>query len=123
MYIDKDSLIIEGVNMGTYVTEVKFGYHKLWDSDSGRNMAKETTGSFDIFPKITTSFKKLNQEEMEIISPILNKDTQNVTYYDPDLKEKTTMKTYVGDWEFVQKCLELAEPFSAAFISRKRRVQ
>lgn len=39
MYIDKNSLIIDGINMGQYITQVEFGYNKLWASDSGRNLA------------------------------------------------------------------------------------
>ena len=39
MYINKDSLIIDGINMGKYITEVEYGYNKLWASDSGRNLA------------------------------------------------------------------------------------
>ena len=30
MFIDKNSLIINNVNMGTYVTQVETGYNKLW---------------------------------------------------------------------------------------------
>ena len=41
MYIDKDSLIINGVNMGAYLTQADFEYNKLWASDSGRNLAGE----------------------------------------------------------------------------------
>ena len=39
MFIDKDSLIINGINMGKYATNVQYGYNKLWSSNSGRNLA------------------------------------------------------------------------------------
>jgi len=123
MFIDKDSLIIDGVNMGTYITEVKYGYHKLWSSKSGRNMEQETVGSFNLFPKLTLYFRKLNKEEMNIISPILNEDTQQVKYYDPELNRKITIPTYTNDWEVACKNMEKGEAFECAFISRKRRVK
>ena len=39
MYVNKDSLIIDGINMADYVTEVEYGFNKLWANDSGRNLA------------------------------------------------------------------------------------
>jgi hypothetical protein len=39
MYLDKDSFIMNNVNMGQYLTEIEFAYNKLWASDSGRNLA------------------------------------------------------------------------------------
>lgn len=39
MFINKNSIIIDGVNMGQYITEAKYSYNKLWSSDSGRNLA------------------------------------------------------------------------------------
>ena len=38
MYVDKDSVIIENINMGEYLTQADFEYNKLWSSDSGRNL-------------------------------------------------------------------------------------
>jgi hypothetical protein len=39
MFIEKDSIIINGVSMGQYITQAQYGYNKLWASDSGRNLA------------------------------------------------------------------------------------
>lgn len=39
MFIDKNSIIINGVSMGQYIVEAKYGYNKLWANDSGRNLA------------------------------------------------------------------------------------
>lgn len=39
MFIDKDSIIINNVSMGQYLVEAKYGFNKLWSSDSGRNLA------------------------------------------------------------------------------------
>ena len=39
MFLDNNSIIINGVSMGQYIVEAKYGYNKLWSSDSGRNLA------------------------------------------------------------------------------------
>lgn len=123
MYIDENSVVIDNISMAQYILEAKFGYHKQWSSDSGRNMAMETTGTFNIFPKITLTFRKLNKDELAIIAPILNKQSQTTKYYDPEFEEITTMQTYTGDWEIISKRMKKGESFTCAFISRKRRVQ
>lgn len=128
MFIDKDSLIVNGVNFADYVTEVKYGYNKLWAEDSGRNLAGTQSGTLiGIFPKLEVSFKKLTREELETIAPILDKATQNVTYYDPVKKGLYTMSTYTGDWATLNRntfsnVARANETFSISFIARKKRV-
>ena len=39
MFIDKDSIIINNINMGDYLIQADFEYNKLWSSDTGRNLA------------------------------------------------------------------------------------
>ena len=123
MYIDKNSVIIDDIVMANYILSAKFGYHKLWSNDSGRNMAMETVGTFNIFPKITLNFRKLNSDELSIIAPILNKLEQTTKYYDPEYKSVVTMATYTGDWEVVCSRMKKGETFSCSFISRKRRLR
>lgn len=128
MFINKDSLVIDGINMGQYITEVEYGYNKLWASDSGRNLAGVQSGTLiGIFPKLKINFIKLTQEELELIAPILDKSTQEVTYYDPVLKRTTTMSTYTGDWATLNRntftnVARANESFSISFIARKKRV-
>ena len=127
MFINKDSLVIDGINMGQYITEVEYGYNKLWASDSGRNLAGVQSGTLiGIFPKLKVNFTKLTQQELELIAPILDKATQNVTYYDPVLKRMTTMSTYTGDWATLNRntftnVARANESFSISFIARKKR--
>lgn len=127
MFIDKDSLIIDGINMGQYITEVEYGYNKLWASDSGRNLAGVQSGTLiGIFPKLKVNFRKLTQQELELIAPILDKANQNVTYYDPVKKAMTTMSTYTGDWATLNRntfsnVVKANESFSISFIARKKR--
>ena len=127
MFIDENSLIVDGINMGKYVTEVEYGYNKLWASDSGRNLAGVQSGTLiGVFPKLKVNFRKLTKAELEMIAPILDKPTQNVTYYDPVLKRNYTMSTYTGDWATLNRntfinVAKANESFSISFIARKKR--
>lgn len=127
MFIDKDSIIIDGVNMGKYITEAKFGYNKLWAQDSGRNLSGTMVASLvGIFPKIILEFGKLTKSELEVIIPILDKPYQNTTYYDPYKKQNVTMRTYTGDYEVSNKSIISGntknESFSCSFIAVSKRV-
>ena len=126
MYIDKDSLIVNNVNLGQYILEAKYSYNKLWSSDSGRNLAGTQSGTLiGIFPKIIVQFRKLTQTELETLAPVLDSVRQTVQYYDPNKKAMTTMTTYTGDYEVINKGIIghiKNEGFQISFISTKRRV-
>lgn len=127
MYINKDSLIINGINMGKYVSEVEFGYNKLWGSDSGRNLAGTQSGTLiGIFVKLKVTFIPLTKDELEVIVPILDSAIQNVTYYDPYLKKMNTISTYTGDWSTTNRntfsnIARANSSFNISFIARKKR--
>lgn len=127
MFIDKNSITINGVNMGQYIVEAKYGYNKLWGSDTGRNLSGDNTGTLiGIFVKIILQFRKLTKSELEIITPILDSSNQMVTYYDPTKKAYVTMQTYTGDYEISNKSIingnRKNEGFSCSFIAVSRRV-
>jgi len=128
MFINKNSLSIDGVNMGNYLLEVEYGYNKLWSNDSGRNLAGTQTGTLiGIFPKLKLTFVPLTQAELETLAPILDKATQNTTYYDPVKRAMTTMSTYTGDWATTNRntfsnVARANESFSISVIARSRRV-
>ena len=127
MFIDKDSLIINGISIGKYLVQAEYQYPKLWGEDTGRNLAGSFTGTLlGIFPKIIVQFRKLTKEELESIAPILDSQSQNVTYYDPVKKQNITIQTYTGDWSIVNKSIVghdgiKNEGFSISIISTKRR--
>ena len=122
MFIDANSLIVNGLNLGPFILEAKYGYNKLWSEDSGRNLAGTQSGTLiGIFPKIVVQFKKLSKEELEQIAPILDSSTQNLTYYDPVKKSNITMSTYTGDWELVNRGIMQNQGFSCSFIARSKR--
>lgn len=123
MFIDKDSIIINGVSMGQYITQANFSFPKLWSSDTGRNLAGVMSGTLiGIFPKITLHFRPLTKEEINKIAPILDKPTQTVSYYDPNKNAQVTMKTYTSDWEVVNRNMNRNDGFQCSFISTKKRV-
>lgn len=123
MFINSNSLIVNGLNLGPFILEAKYGYNKLWSEDSGRNLAGTQSGTLiGIFPKIIVQFRKLNRNELEQIASILDSPTQNLTYYDPVKKSQITMSTYTGDWELVNRGIMENQGFSCSFIARSKRV-
>lgn len=123
MLIDKDKLIIDGIKMAPYITKVKFGYHKIWSSDTGRNMAGTNSGTLvGLFPKITMTFRRLNEEEVGVILSLFNKAENKVTFYNPDLKKIITdMSCYSNDQEYEQEYLTKIKGYSCAVISNRKR--
>ena len=125
MFINKDSLIVNGINLGKYIVQATYSYNKLWSNDSGRNLAGTQSGTLvGIFPKIVVQFRKLTKSELELLTPILDSARQTVQYYDPNKKAMTTMTTYTGDYEVINKGIIghiKNEGFQISFISTKRR--
>ena len=123
MFIDKDSIVVNGVNMGQYLLEAQYQYPKLWGKDTGRNLAGTFTGTLlGIFPKLVLQFRKLTQAELEILAPILDSASQSVTYYDPFKKANRTMTTYTGDWTLINRGIKQNQGFQISFIATSRRI-
>lgn len=122
MYIDKNSLIINNVNMKDYIIDVEYTYNKLWSSNTGRSLSGKMSGVLlGIFPKLVVQFKPLNQTELQTISKILDSQNQSVTYYDPYKEQNVTMTTYTGDWSVRDKNIGENSTFSVSFIATQRR--
>ena len=123
MFIEKDSIKINGISMGQYLLSAKYEYNKLWGSDTGRNLAGKFTGTLvGIFPKVILTFRKLTIAEMNIIAPILDSANQTLTYYDPSTNATKTLSTYTGDWNYENHGIVTKnESFECSFISRERR--
>lgn len=127
MYIDANSIKINDTYMGEYITSVRYGYHKLWGNDTGRNSLDGTfSGTLKgVFPKFTLRFRRLTKTELETLAPILDSASQQFTYYDPNLKTEKTLTTYTGDWEIENKGFvsdsRRNDGFEMSFISMSRR--
>ena len=121
MYINANSVLIDNVSLAQYIQSAKFGYHKLWGEDAGRNLKGDFTGTFNgVYPKITLTFKPLTDSEIQTLAPILNKPTQTITYDDPE-KGRISINTYNNDWEINYENLSQGNGVSIAFISKKKR--
>ncbi len=123
MLIDKNSLIIDGVPMAQYLTKVKFGYHKIWGKDTGRSLSGDNSGTLKgIYPKITMTFRKLNETEVNVVLSLFNKAENKVTFYNPDLKRTVyNMSCYSNDQEMDQERLGKIQGYSSAVIANKKR--
>ena len=123
MFIDKNSIKLNNISMGQYLSSAKYEYNKLWGNDTGRNLKGSFSGTLvGIFPKLTLTFHKLTKAEMNLIAPILNSGIQSLTYYDPDMNLNKTITTYSGDWSYENKQITSKnESFSCTFVSRERR--
>lgn len=132
MFLDKDSIQIKVgngsyVSIGEYLLEAKYGYNKLWASDSGRNLAGVMSGTLiGIFPKIVLKFRKLTKTELETIVPLLDAQNQTLKYYDPNKKAVIEMTTYTGDYEIVNKHIidndeRKNDGFNVSFIAVRKR--
>lgn len=109
MFINANSLQIKKsggnyVNLGPYLTQVEYGYNKLWASDTGRNLKGKTTGTLlGIVTKIKLSFHDLTKSELETLAPILNSAWQTTKFYSPQDKAVIEIQTYTGDWATTNK--------------------
>ena len=122
MFLDKDSIFMDDISMGKYLTQVKFGYNKLWSSDSGRTLSGKMSGTLiGIFPKLVMSFRSLTPEELIYLAPHFDNARQIIKYPDPNKNEQVIMETYTGDWEIVYKSMKKGQAFDLSFISVDRR--
>lgn len=122
MFINKNSLYMDGISMGQYLTQVKYSYNKLWSSDTGRTLSGKMSGTLiGIFPKIIMSFRKLTDTELVYLAPHFDNPRQTIKYRDPNKNADVTMTTYTGDWETVYKNMDKADTFELSFIATDRR--
>ena len=132
MFVDKNSIQVkipgsDYISLGQFLVEAKYGFNKLWSSDSGRNLAGAMSGTLiGIYPKLILQFGSLTKNQLEILIPILDAPNQTVKYYDPNKKATVEMTTYTGDYEIVNKYIvngdTTNEGFSCSFIAINKRV-
>lgn len=96
---------------------------KFGEKIHGRSLSGDNSGTLKgIYPKITMTFRSLNDEEVGIILSLFNKAENKVTFYNPDLKKKiVNMSCYSNDQEYEQSNLGKTDGYSSAVISNKKR--
>lgn len=119
MYISKDSLIINNINVGKYITEATFGFYDTWSSDTGFNtLSGNFVGTFKgTYPKITIKFaKSLSIDDLKILTTSIFRTTsQTIIYDDPDGTRKT-ITTHKGDLAIKFTGIKKKEAFSYDFV-------
>jgi hypothetical protein len=120
MFIDKDSLIINGISMGQYISEAIYGFYDTWSNDTGYTLSSKFTGTFKgTFPKITVKFVKLKQDEIIMLTKsIFRTTTQTVVYDDIDGTRKT-IKTHKGDLELNFIGINNSKGFTYEFVGNE----
>lgn len=123
MFIDKESLLINGLNMGKYITEATYGYYDTWSSDTGFNtLSGNFSGTFKgTHPKISVKFaKSLSIEDLkELNTKIFRTVYQTITFYDLDGKKKT-ITTHKGDLSIRFSGINKKDGFSYDFVGNKK---
>lgn len=121
MYIAEDSLIINNINMGKYITSAKFGFHDTWGDDTGYTLSNNFTGTFKgTFPKITIKLaKNLTPEQIKLLTTkIFRTVFQTITYDDPDGTRKT-ITTHKGDLEITSTGIRKHDAFTYSFVGNE----
>lgn len=123
MLIDKESVIVDNIAMAQFCKSVHFGYHKVWGKDTGRNNAGDNSGTLlGIYPKLTFTFHKLDEEQISTLLSLFNKAENKVTFYNPDLKRKVfNMSCYSNDQEYDQDKLGIVEGYKSSVIANRKR--
>lgn len=123
MYISKDSLIINDLNMSKYITEATFGFYDTWSSDTGYNtLSGKFSGTFKgTYPKITVKFaKNLTIDQLkELTTKIFRTVIQTITYDDPTGVRKT-IQTHKGDLAIRFTGINKKDGFSYDFVGNDK---
>ena len=119
MFINKDSLKINGISIGKYITEATYGFYDTWSSDTGYNtLSGNFVGTFKgTYPKITVKFaKSLSIADLETLTTSIFRTTsQTIVYDDPDGTTKT-ITTHKGDLALKFTGIKKKEAFSYDFV-------
>ena len=123
MFIDKDSLIINNINMSKYILEATYGFYDTWSSDSGYNtLSGDFNGTFKgTYPKITVKFaKSLTIDDIKMLTKTIFRTVyKTITYDDPDGTRKT-IKTHKGDLSIRFSGINRKDGFNYEFVGNNK---
>ena len=119
MFISKDSLVINGLSMGPYITSAIFGFYDTWSEETGFNtLSGKFSGTFKgTYPKITVKFaKSLKPSQITTLTnTIFRTITQTISYDDPSGSRKT-IQTHKGDLALTFTGINKQQGFSYDFV-------
>lgn len=120
MFIEKDSIIVNGISLGQYLTKAKYGFFDVWSDDTGYTLSNKFIGTFrGTFPKLTLTFRPLNQTELSYLTNnIFRTQIQTLRYYDPQLGYKT-ISTHKGDTEYECTKIGRSKEFNFSLVGNE----
>lgn len=121
MYLNKDSFIVNNINLGRYITDLEISYNDTWAEDSGYSLSNVFTGTFKgTIPKFTVKFAKtLSTSDINYLTNnIFRKPIQTVRYDDADGRTKT-IDTHKGDLALAFNGIEKHKAFSYDFVGNR----
>lgn len=122
MIIDNNSIKIDNVPIGKYLTECVFNFPKLWGENTGRSLSGNFNGTLrGIFPKFELTFKPLSQSELETLVQLFDTDFQTFTYYDPYKRQVVNIRTYAGDYNYTVDNINHTSTLKISFIATGKR--
>lgn len=121
MFIDKDSIEVNNISIGKYITKATFGFYDTWSDDTGYTLSNKFVGTFKgTFPKITVVFAaSLSQTDITYLTNNIFRTTiQTIKYNDPDGTRKT-IHTHKGDLAIAYNGINVHEPFSYDWVGNE----
>lgn len=119
MFINKDSLIVNNINLGKYITEATFGYYDTWSSDTGYNtLSGNFTGTFKgTYPKITVRFaKSLSIDDLKMLNTSIFRTITQIISFDYLDGKNMTIFTHKGDLALKFTGINKKDAFSYDFV-------
>ena len=124
MFDVTDSLIINGINMKSYITEASFEYYDTWGEDSGYTLSNVFVGTFKgTIPKFTVKFAKslTNVQIAFLTNNIFRIPYQTITYKDAGGIFRT-VQTHKGDFKLKYSGINKHDAFTMEFVGNGRIV-
>lgn len=105
------------------IVSYKVGRNKLW-KDADRNMNGDVRATLiGIFPKIQLEIGITTQDEMAILTQLLDQDYFEVEFFDVRVQDVVTAKYYAGDYttDLLDKYKGLYNKMSVSLIPVSKR--
>lgn len=120
MFRGIDSLIINNIKIGNYLTEVEFGYFDTWGNDTGYTLSNKFSGTFKgTIPKFTLKFRPLEPEEIiYLTNNIFRTVIQYVQFNDADGTTKN-IETHKGDLQLNYTYIDMSKAFSYELVGNE----
>lgn len=105
------------------LVEFKVGRNKLW-KNADRNMNGDVRATLiGIFPKISLKIGICNEEQISILTELLDQSYFEVEYFDVRAQETVTASYYASDYEIeiLNKQKGLYKPFNVQLVPVSKR--